>query len=45
MRDNKVVLSDDELSRLQSYRDDKFGTDSVPYGEVVDEMLQEVGYE
>lgn len=45
MRDRQIVLSDDEYERLVSARDDIYGTDSVPFGEVVGRLLEETGYE
>ena len=42
MRDNHIVLSDDELNRLSNYREKKFGSDSVPFGETVSKLLEEV---
>ena len=43
-RRNHIVVSDDELERLEEVRDDVFKTDSAPYGEVIDLLLIEYGY-
>ena len=45
MRDNHVVLSDAELEKLNQARESMYGTDSVPYGEVVESLIEEAGYE
>jgi len=42
-RENNVVLSDSELNKLQSVREDMFGSDEVPYGVVVDKLCEQYG--
>ena len=42
MRDNHIVLSDEELDELSNYRKKKFGSNSVPFGETVSKLLEEV---
>lgn len=40
-RDTTIALSEDEKESLDSVRDDIFGTDEVPYGTVVEHLIEE----
>ena len=38
-RDKKIRLSDEEHNRLSEYRQQRYGTDEVPFGVVVDDLI------
>lgn len=42
-RDNTIVLSDEELSALQKTRQALYESDEVPYGVVVQRLIDEYG--
>ncbi|MGQ3721609.1 hypothetical protein [Natrialba aegyptia] len=45
MRDKHIVLSDDEYERLEEVRQEIYGSESVPFGEVVNRLLEESDHE
>jgi len=40
-RENTIVLSDNEISKLKDTREQMFGSSEVPYGVVVDRLCSE----
>ena len=44
MRNNHVVVNDNEQERLEQVRKDVFISSSIPMGEVIDYLLEEAGY-
>ena len=44
VRDNHVVLSDDEHESLVEIRREVYKSDSVPMGEVIQFLIEEAGY-
>jgi hypothetical protein len=41
MRENTIKVSDGEKEQLDRARDDIFGSDSVPYGEVIEALVED----
>jgi len=41
MRENTIKVSDSEKEALDDAREEIFGTQSVPYGEVIQELVEE----
>lgn len=39
VREKKVRLSDEEHQRLSEYRQDEYGTEEIPFGVVISDLL------
>lgn len=40
VRDNNVVLNDEELEALKDVRQTMYGTDEIPYGAVIKKLIE-----